>query len=180
MSEALDRLNHLINEFDKRVQATPGGAWANQSPCADWKARDVVEHVANNYFRLAAGGAEGHRTVNPAENIATVWSDARVGFQRAMAKADLSQVIPTPMGEMPMEQFLGRIISTDTLVHTWDLARAVGGDEKLHEDAVKGAYEGLKPMDAMIRNPGFFDAKIEAPAGADLQTEFLNFLGRKV
>ena len=46
--------------------------------------------------------------------------------------------------------------------------------------AVAGAYSGLKPMDAMLRNPGFFDAKVDAPAGADEQAEFLSFLGRKV
>jgi uncharacterized protein (TIGR03086 family) len=71
-------------------------------------------------------------------------------------------------------------MATDVLVHTWDLARAVGGDERLDEAAVAGAYSGLKPMDAMIRRPGVFGPKVEAPEGADLQTEFLSFLGRQV
>jgi uncharacterized protein (TIGR03086 family) len=69
---------------------------------------------------------------------------------------------------------------TDVLVHTWDLARAVGGDEQLDADAVAAAYSGLKPMDAMIRQPGVFGPKVDTPAGADVQTEFLNFLGRTV
>ena len=43
---------------------------------------------------------------------------------------------------------------------------------------MEGAYSGLKPMDAMIRNPGFFGAKLECAEGAPLQTEFLRFLGR--
>jgi hypothetical protein len=33
------------------------------------------------------------------------------------------------------------------------------------------------PMDAMIEQQGVFGAKLEAPAGADLQTDFLYFLG---
>jgi hypothetical protein len=81
---------------------------------------------------------------------------------------------------MPADQMLGRILTTDTLVHTWDLARAVGGDEALAPDLVEGAYSGLKPMDAMIRRPGVFGDKVESAAGADLQTEFLSFLGRAV
>jgi uncharacterized protein (TIGR03086 family) len=81
---------------------------------------------------------------------------------------------------MPAEQFLGRIISTDVLVHTWDLAKAVGGDESLPTDAVEGAYSGLKPLDELIRRPGVFGPKVEPPAGADVQTEFLAFLGRPV
>jgi hypothetical protein len=65
------------------------------------------------------------------------------------------------------------------LVHTWDLARAVGGDEQLDAAAVAGAYDGLKPMDAMIRRPGVFGDKIER-SDVDMQTEFLAFLGREV
>ena len=59
------------------------------------------------------------------------------------------------------------------------LARSVGGDEQLDPAAVAGAYEGLKPMDAMIRRPGIFADKIERQ-DVDLQTEFLAFLGRTV
>jgi hypothetical protein len=55
----------------------------------------------------------------------------------------------------------------------------VGADEHLDEELVRHAYEGLKPMDAMIRQPGVFGPKLEPPAGADAQTEFLYFLGRQ-
>ena len=48
-----------------------------------------------------------------------------------------------------------------------------------NEELVRQAYDGLRPMDAMIRQPGVFGAKLEPPAGADLQTEFLYFLGRR-
>lgn len=46
-------------------------------------------------------------------------------------------------------------------------------------DSVRHAYEALKPMDAMIRRPYVFGPKLEPPQGADLQTEFLHFLGRR-
>jgi hypothetical protein len=64
-------------------------------------------------------------------------------------------------------------------VHTWDLARTIGADEGLDEESVRQAYEALKPMDAMIRQPFVFGPRLEAPAGADVQTEFLYFLGRR-
>ncbi|MEZ5219031.1 MAG: hypothetical protein R2705_09920 [Ilumatobacteraceae bacterium] len=98
----------------------------------------------------------------------------------ALATADLSVNLPGPMGPMPAEQVLGRLVASDVLVHTWDLARAVGGDEQLPADLVAGAYSGLKPMDAMIRRPGVFGPKTPCPEGADEQTEFLCFLGRPV
>ncbi len=81
---------------------------------------------------------------------------------------------------MPAGQIIGQFVTMDLLVQTWDLARTVGADEHLDEDPVRLAYETLKPMDAMIRQPNVFGPRLEPPPDADLQTEFLYFLGRRV
>ena len=128
------------------------------------------------------GAITTYRAINALSNVAlafAAWNDARDTFLGALPTADLTTSLPGPMGPMPAEQIIGRLVSTDVLVHTWDLARAVGGDESLDADAVAAAYSGLKPMDAMIRMPGVFGPKVDA-SGADLQTEFLGFLGRTV
>jgi hypothetical protein len=56
----------------------------------------------------------------------------------------------------------------------------VGGDEQLDADAVTQSYSGLKPLDAMIRQPGLFGPKVECAPDADEQTQFLSFVGRQV
>jgi uncharacterized protein (TIGR03086 family) len=179
--DVIDRASNLVKSFDARVQAAPADAWGNRSPCADWKARDVVVHVANNLSRVGnvLQGEQGHE-VTPDEDIVQAWNAARDAFLTGITTGDLSQSVPGPFGPMPAADLIGRLVCTDVLVHTWDLARAVGGDEALDQDAVAGAYSGLKPMDAMIRMPGVFGAKVPCPDGADLQTEFLAFLGRQV
>ena len=141
----------------------------------------MVLHVANNYLTQTntLTGSE-HAMVGDDEDTVAAWNRARDGFRGALANGDLSKSLTTPMGPMPAEMFIGRIMAMDTLVHTWDLARAVGGDEHLDQDAVAHAYEGLKPMDAMIRMPGIFGTKIASAEGADTQTQFLNFIGRAV
>jgi uncharacterized protein (TIGR03086 family) len=179
--EVIDRTTKLVTEFDARVQAVGAGGWSSPSPCEDWTARDIVTHVANNLLGLTAGlGGGAPRQVGADEDIEAAWAEARDGFLGALGQADLSQTLDGPLGPMPAEQLVGRIIANDVLVHTWDLARATGGDERLDPAAVEGAYSGLKPMDAMIRRPGVFGPKVEPPAGADQQTEFLCFLGRRV
>jgi hypothetical protein len=67
----------------------------------------------------------------------------------------------------------------DTHIHTWDLARAVGGDERLDPGVVRLAWEMLQPMDARIRQPGVFGPKLDPPAGADEPTRLLYILGRR-
>ena len=179
--EVIDRITSLVGQFDARIQATPADSWSNTSPCEAWTARDVVVHVGNNLQRIGAGLAgQDSAEIAADADIVGAWNSARDTFLGALPTADLSTTLPGPFGPMPAEQLIGRLISTDVLVHTWDLARSVGGDESLDSAAVESAYSGLKPMDAMIRQPGVFSAKIEAPAGADLQTEFLCFLGRAV
>lgn len=180
-NEVIDRVTGLVQAFDSRVKAAPADSWGNAAPCDGWTARDVVVHVANNLNRLGNGlqGKEASE-IGADDDIVAGWDAARDTFFAGVATGDLSTQLPGPFGPMPAEQLIGRLVSTDVLVHTWDLARAVGGDEQLDADAVAGAYSGLKPMDAMIRMPGVFGPKIEAAEGDDAQTEFLKFLGRQV
>ena len=178
MSEVLDRYREIADGFSARLNATSEEKWSASSPCEGWAARDVVAHVVNGERMMLLG----EQSELPADaDLKAAWQETREKVE-AMGSdpALLAEVVQTPLGEMPREQLIGSLISMDLLVHTWDLARAVGADESLHAQAVADAYENLKPMDAMIRMPGVFGPKITAPAGADLQTEFLNFLGRQV
>jgi uncharacterized protein (TIGR03086 family) len=182
MSEdTIDRFTKLINDFDARVKGAGSDKWDNPAPCENWKARDIVAHVAANLNRITAGvQGQEPREIGPDEDIVSAWNTAKDGTLNALQTADLSQTMEGPMGPMPAEQLIGRIFATDVLVHTWDLARATGGDEQLDQFAIEGAYSGLKPLDAMIRQPGVFGPRIDSPEGADLQTQFLNFTGRTV
>lgn len=60
MSEVVDRYLRLADQFGARVEATPDDAGDNQSPCEDWKARDVVKHVVETQRHLVQriNGAE--------------------------------------------------------------------------------------------------------------------------
>ncbi|MEY4231005.1 MAG: hypothetical protein RLZZ362_1854 [Actinomycetota bacterium] len=179
--EIVDRTTSLLQGFDARVQAAPADSWANPAPCEGWTARDVVTHVGNNLLGLGAALAGSEpRQISADEDIVAAWDEARDSFTAGLTTGDLTANVTGPFGPMPAGQLIGRFVATDLLVHTWDLARAVGGDETLPADIVAAAYSGLKPMDAMIRQPGVFGPKTEAPEGADLQTEFLCFLGRPV
>jgi hypothetical protein len=68
------------------------------------------------------------------------------------------------------------------LVHTWDLARAVGLDETLDADEVHRlvtGFDAMDPqMDAAMRSSGHYGPRTEVPADADEQTRLLAFTGR--
>ena len=164
------------------MDAVPPDRWSSKSPCQEWVARDIVVHVVGNQRGLLArlAGAEP-QPIGESDDVVAAWHDASSAIESALDDPEQAAApVPGPMGDMPLEQMVGRFMCMDMLVHTWDLARATGLDEGLDTDAVGHAYEAMKPMDAMIRQPGVFGPKIDPPAGADLQTEFLSFLGRTV
>jgi uncharacterized protein (TIGR03086 family) len=182
MSDVLDRYRMLADDFEARVLAVPEAAWDNQSPCSEWKARDVVAHVTNNARRISAlaNGLEPPEPVVDADPVAA-WAQTRAMMESVLADPDTAgSTVPGPMGPMPVETLVGRFLCTDILVHTWDLARAAGLDETINADAAAEAHRGLQPMDAMIRQPGVFGPKVACPEVADAQTRLLTFLGRRV
>lgn len=181
MSDAIDRYQLVATGFDERVKAVRPDQWDAPSPCEGWTARDVVAHVVRNHQSMAAAATGGEAAESaPDVDPAQAWSAAYDGMRALTDDPEmLSKTVNGPTGPVPLEQALGSLVSMDTHIHTWDLARAVGGDEHLDPGIVHMAFQMLQPMDAMIRQPGIFGPKLDPPAGADEQTQLLYFLGRR-
>jgi uncharacterized protein (TIGR03086 family) len=156
--------------------------WSSPSPCTDWTARDVVVHVINTHRRVrAALGDVGPEDVDADADLEALWSSATDAIRSALADETLrSKTVSGIFAEQPFEALVGRLLCADTLIHTWDLARATDQDERLDEDAAAKALEFLTPIDEPIRRPGGFGPKLEPPLGADAQTRLLAFAGRAV
>lgn len=181
MVEASDHYRLVAGGFDARVDAARGDDWNSSSPCSEWKARDVVGHVVSNHRWLAANVRGGEpQPMADDEDPAEAWKSVYATVLELTADSEaMATLVDGPVGKMPLEQMLDRFACMDLLVHTWDLARAIGGDERLDEDSVSRAFEAMKPMDDQIRQPGVFGPKIAPPPGVDTQTQFLYFLGRE-
>lgn len=181
MTNVQERYRNVAKGFGAAVTAVAPEQWAARSPCEHWLARDVVAHVVRGHRGVIAGARGGEPSpLGQDEDPAAAWQAVtRAMDEIAGDPVVLAKEIDGPTGTMPAGEVISRFVTMDLLVHTWDLARAVGTDERLDEDSVRDAYEVLRPMDAMIRQPGVFGPKLEPPPGADLQTEFLYFLGRR-
>jgi uncharacterized protein (TIGR03086 family) len=181
MTDVQDSYRVVSSGFDAAVRTVTPDQWGAQTPCEQWTARDLMAHIVENHRGVIASVRGGEsEPLGADEDPRQAWENASRAIgeitrdQEAVAKE-----IDGPTGKMPAGQIIGQFVTMDVLVHTWDLARAVGADERLDEDSVRRAYEALKPMDAMIRQPYIFGPKLEPPPDADLQTEFLYFLGRR-
>src|ERR1700677_2341654 len=142
MSQAQERYRLTAGGFDARVLGTPPDSWDVQSPCTEWRARDVVAHVVDGHRRLISevGGVESTPRA-AAEDPTAVWTSAYATMRGLTEGPDaMARSVESPMGPIPLEQMLPQFMCMDILVHTWDLARAVGGDEHLAEEAGRTTY----------------------------------------
>lgn len=182
MTEAAERYAIVAAGFTERVQGVVPDRWDDVSPCPEWTARDVATHVVRTHRAVLARLDDREpEEVDAAGDLGTQWKAASDAVGAALAdEARAATVVGGMFGEQSFESLVSRLVCTDTLVHTWDLARATGQDDHLDPAAVARAAEFLAPLDEAIRRPGGFAPKIEPAEGADEQTRFLNFCGRAV
>lgn len=183
MSELIERWKGLTEAFGQRLDAVQDDQWESATPCKDFTVRQLVEHAIDVQRFVPKGlGATGAIDTPNGNDLKATWKAIRgAALATCSEPGALETEIDSPLGgKMLASQFFGGPASGDILIHTWDLARAIGADEKLDEDACHAALGFLQAIPAeFIRQPGRFDAAIEPPEGADIQTQLLCFAGRQ-
>jgi uncharacterized protein (TIGR03086 family) len=172
----------IATRFGDLLAHCPAGRWSSPSPCDGWTAWDVAAHVIRNHRRALAGLDQSSFSAPvPADDLHTAWRAATGGVRSALRDPTLATIqLCDEFGSLSFEAFVKRMACADTLIHTWDFARATGQDEALDPEAVTLATAMLMPEDNGIRMPQAFGMKVPASDGADAQTRLLNFLGRRV
>lgn len=196
MTEIADRYRHLASGFLDRLNATPADLWDAHSPCRGWTARDVAAHVINGHrgiiaiFRGTRPAAAHGVGVSPIADAPPVAPDADLGAAFRDCRDQMTAILNDPalaartlpggpLGAVSVAQAADIIGALELLVHTWDLARATGGDETLDPEAVTHTHQALMPYHASLQATGAFLPRIEAPRDAGPQTAFLCFTGRQ-
>jgi uncharacterized protein (TIGR03086 family) len=183
MSEVSDRYKRLSDAFAAKIAAVPTDKWENQSPCDEWKARDVVAHVVQTQgMFLGFIGKELGDIPSAEDDPAGAWDAARAVVQTNLEDPDTAQQeFDGLTGRSTIEVSVDKFLNSDLVMHGWDLARATGQDDSMRPEDVKRVHEYLAPMADMpgMRGPNAFGEEVEVPDQADDQSKLLAFLGRK-
>jgi uncharacterized protein (TIGR03086 family) len=180
MSDASQHYGAVAAGFTARVENVAADQWSTNTPCTEWTVQDLVAHVVGTHRKVIAtlDGSEAAE-VNLGDDLFGQWlteSGTVTAALRDPTRA--SKIVSGMFGEQPFESLVTRLLCADTLMHTWDLARATGQGERLDPVAVANAMTFLAPIDEAIRRPGGFAAKITPAPDADEQRKLLNFCGR--
>lgn len=175
----------IAGRFGDLVASVPDDhTWARPAPVEGWTARDVVRHLVEWFPPFLRDGAGVTLPAGPGVDIDPVatWSTFSDGVQALLDDETSAEIVlrNPHIAEVPLPLAVSRFFTADVFMHTWDLARATGQDETLDEDIARELYEGMLPMDEILRQSGQYGAAVPVPDDADWQTKLLGFIGRKV
>ena len=153
-----------------------GEQWERPSPCSEWDARGVLEHVIgfHEVLLLRPLGIKANR---PRDDIPGRWAATQVAIFTAL-DANWSHPVHLPDSSTLDVSSLLPMLTIDVLVHTWDLARAVAAGAVLDPDLCEMALSSATKNEARYRTSGMFGPPVELPIEADPQSRLLALLGR--
>ncbi len=177
---AAERHRQVAGLFTERVSGTR--SWDAPSPVPGWDARDVVRHLTDWFHEfLAAGtGIELPRGPSVDEDPVAAWRVHSDGVQALLddAGTEHRELTNRHIGRVPLDRAIDQFYTADVFMHTWDLARATGQDDRLDADFCAALLGQMEQMEEAIRSSGQFGARVEVPGTADAQTRMLGFIGR--
>jgi len=154
------------------VVATGEGRWDRPTPCTDWDARGLVEHVIgfHDVLVLRPLGAKPERPKgDPIPRWEVTYGALTTlfhgyGEQMPTSPVDLPRLLPA--------------LRTEVLVHTWDLAMALGVEAELDEELCAIALAEAQEHEAEYGASGMFSASVPVASGAAVTDRLVALLGR--
>ena len=182
MDEITERYERVTQRFTDLVRGAAPNTWDNPSPCEDWTARDVVDHLTTWITEFF--GAQGVRfpdVPSAQDDPVGAWETVRATISDALADPVLAaQEVATPFSTQSLAETVDMIVTGDVFTHTWDLARATGQDDTLDPDQLRRMVDSIGAMpEEVMRSDGMFGPPIDVPDDADDQTKYLAYVGRR-
>ena len=176
-----------VAEFDARVRQIGDDQWQAATPDDDWTVRDLVNHLvaedlwAPSLFAGSTVAEVGDRFDGDVLGARpkTAWAAASAEALRAVGDdGAMERTVHLSFGDFPGSEYTLQLFA-DHLIHAWDLARAIGADERLDAGLVESCGTWFHAMEDAYRSAGVIGARPPLPGHADAQTLLLARFGRR-
>ena len=187
MTNLVSAFERAVDEFGRRLTAIRDDQWNLPTPDTDWDVRALANHVLVEDLwapplmegRTIAEVGDRFDGDQLGDDPARAWTLASEAAVEAMHEdGALEQVVHVSFGDISGREYLSQLVC-DHLIHAWDLARAIGGDERLDPKLVQFASSFLGPQIDGWRSAGVFGPQIEVPPDASPQDALLAMTGRR-
>jgi uncharacterized protein (TIGR03086 family) len=160
--------------------------WEQPSPCAGWRAVDVLGHLGatTGYsIDLLSGRAPGWVPHDPPGDAVEGdprgwWRDLAEQARALTVGVDPQQIVDTPVGPRSISAGL-QFPALDLFVHGWDLARSVEQPFEMPAGIIEFAHEVLDPLPPeQLRSPATFAPPVPVADDATPTAAFIAWTGR--
>src|SRR4029079_16729284 len=129
----------------------------------------VVDHLTSWFPDFLASGA-GVELPKADPDPVVAWQ-AQAEAVQALVEDPAGRVLKNPhIGEVPLDEAIDRFYTADVFMHTWDLARATGQDDRLDPDFCATLLAGMVEVEDAMRASGQYGTPVQVPGDADVQS----------
>lgn len=186
--EILRTHDEALALFGARVHAVRDDQWDGPTPCTDWSVRELVNHLAAEQLwvpRLVRDGASITDVGSEydgdvlGDDPVGAWDRAAVAAVAAFAeRGALNRPVQLSYGSQRAGAYCTQMMA-DAVVHSWDLSRAIGAEERMPDHLATAALREVEPYAPGLSASGLFAPAVEPPADAEVLTRLLCLLGRR-
>lgn len=153
--------------------------WKAQSPCPDWTAGLVVDHVVSTQRDYLAKRDADLGDLDQRDPGAT-WHSHLDAVRAAMSDESFAtREFDGYFGRTTVEDQLASFYGFDMLVHRWDLGTALGTPVTFTDDELDRIETSVNGLREMLYSEGVCKPALEVPDDATRQQQLLARLGRK-
>ncbi len=173
-----DRHRAVAARFGELVRSASD--WSAPSPVAEWSAGDIVAHLLAWFPEFLAAGGVWVNEVQSADGLAAAWAERTDEIQPLLDDSDtVTRSFSHPFaGTHALGDAVDRFYTADVFMHTWDLARAVGGDDCLDPAWCGELLVGLRPIEHVLRSSGQYGPAVDVGPDAGPVDQLMGFIGR--
>ena len=189
--DAMDALDASAERVVELVGQVRPEQWNDPTPCTEWNVRTLVGHIIvgmQGYCALLKGASAAEfRSMSERQSEATgtdpvtACESAARSVRAAFAEPGaLERTVHHPVGDIPGSRLLVIQIG-ESVVHSWDLATAIGVDAGLDEQLIEFVYGNYAPraQSGALYATGWFAAPTgPPPEGVGPLERLIHLIGR--
>jgi len=170
--DLIEQHRRSLDLWRQTVESVGPDAWDGPTPCSEWNVRDLVNHVVGE-DRWTGPLMEG-RTI---ADVGDALDGDLLGFDpkaSALQAADEAEsvvaerlpadpVVHLSYGDEKAAEYVAQLVA-DHLIHSWDLAAAVGWDRELDPGLVDEVARWWADREHLYRSGGMVADRPDVPA----------------